>query len=471
MKIIYESLKTMVFMLSSVMVLLVSGCGGRQADPIEFKSKVIEGIQNGISSDMPLEIIDVEITPDESKSTKTKRFGNFVAVAIATENLYERVPPGTDLKKLMPGYLTEDEINNAKSNFAARLEGIRNSANDLPKKSAQYFAVMDRINAARLLLANIRGFEPYSFATIGVVKGEEITVNGTITAILSNAKEWAPVEIEIIAMKLNGIELTERKLFVESKRKESELIIEKSGANWVEKSNAIAMRKKIVSDTEKAVDDALAALRELSDKAPEAEIAKETEKVELKNDPIGSIVLVDLPTIVKLPKTQSQWYDESGISALIRTNANVARQQLLQARSAEPENPKHHYWSALAFYEMGGGIKNYYTYSDARKSMLKAVQLEPNYKNDKRVTETPCVICKWGKFGACKIANCDNGKIKGQTVTCPVCNNTIRKKECKACDGTGKMQQICFSCDGTGKTKCAECNGTGKFFWKALELQ
>jgi DnaJ-class molecular chaperone with C-terminal Zn finger domain len=491
----------MFFMFSSIMLLLAAGCGKKDADSgdakSEFKFKVIEAIQNRISQDIPLQIDDVTIVKDESKTTDSNIFGNFTAAAITTENLYEQVQPGTDLKRLAPDYLSDDELSAVKSSLDKKLQEIRNSANSLPKTSAQYAAIMEKNNAGHMLLTSIRNFESYSFATLGVAQGVEISVAGTIGAVLSDAKKWEPDEIEISGMELYDMELSERSLFVASKMEESVLIIGKNGTSMAG-NKEIARRKEVVDaaikavgEAEKAVADALAKLGE--PEKPEERTAGAKGSPAHGNGPseVVSPTVVDSLTdpshghdetritedgmiIINVnppnpPNTLNKWYTESEISALIRTNANAAVLMLSQVRKSEPNKAKHHYWSALAYYKMGGGITHNAFYNDARNLMVKAVELNPKYKNDPIVKETPCAACKGIIFETCKKSSCYGGKVQKTCITC----NQYRPKDrwkCPDCRGTRKIPVDCPECKGTGKIKieCAPCNSTGKFFGHSL---
>jgi DnaJ-class molecular chaperone with C-terminal Zn finger domain len=466
MKAIRESFKTMFFMFPSAMLLLTAGCAKKEAGggdiKDDFKSRTIQEVQYGIPQGLPFEVRDIEFMRDASKTTKKKIFGSFAAVAVATESLYERVPQ-SELKKFGIDYFADNGAGNVKSTLATRLDDIDNSASRLSKSNAQYVAATNKINAARLLLDSAKKFEPYLFATIEVAKDAEISIAGTVGAVLSGAKEWAPVEIKITGMKLDGMELTGRNFFSESKKNDSEIIIEKRGTNVAAK-NEIARRKKLVADAKQALDDASEILRNF--KEPEADAAS-AEKDAAQGD---GLIASGSQAAVESFDTPSNWYDESGISELIRTNAAAARQQLLMARKFEPENPKHHYWSALAYYEMGEGSAYGANHANARNAMTKAVELEPKYKDDLKVKDTACPACDGGKFDACKKSGCKDGRV---VRTCDDCNGRGKKgkEDCKRCKGAKKISEKCPACDGTGKirTTCVRCNNTGKFFWQALE--
>ena len=264
MKAIRKSFKTMFFAFSSVMISLVGGCGIKQADPVEFKSEVIKEVQGRISRDMPLVINGIEITRDVSKSTKGHLFGNFAAVAIASESLYGLVP-ATDLRAFGINYITDSEIKSVTSTLTDKLAEIGNSVNGLPETSAHYDGATNKIIEARLLLENVRKLELLTFVTLGVAKGAELSVRGTVGAILTDAKKWAPDKIEITGIESSGMVLTGRNLFVESQKMNSDLLIVKGETNMAA-ANEITRHLKIFADAqnavveaEKAVGDALAA--------------------------------------------------------------------------------------------------------------------------------------------------------------------------------------------------------------------
>ena len=647
MKTICTSSKTIFSIFSSVMIFLFAGCGEEQAASSDLKDEMIEEIQNKIPKGIPFSIEKGTIKRDTEKTTPKSRFGDFEAVAIATENLYELVP-SADLKQHMPGYLTVVDINNVKSTLMTELEDICNSTNDLSKTSSQYVAVIDKINVARSLLDNIKEPDPYSFATIGISKNTKICVRGTITSILSDSNKWETAEIEIIDaeiidVEIKGTKLYGRRLFTESKTNELELIIGKSKTDGII-NEEIKKHSKIVSDAQKAVVDAekavAYAIKEVQDRisreipleikefnftqdesksnkshifgnftvfaivtedmhervpetdlralginyVTENEIKNETanltaELVEIKNstkklpeiseyyvaatgginaasllldnirefglfsftkicvvkdekisvEGTVSVTLSDAKecvsaeikingiesngmgltgrelfakskmnnseliiessetemtvkdemakynhmvihakkTIGEVKKLVDEaliiCYDESVIEELIHTNFSEALKRLNKAQTAEPKNPKHNFWKGIAYYHDGKD-------PNAREFIKRAVDTRPEYRDDQRIVDAKCRKCEGKNHIKCTSPHCEKGKYTKQTINCSVCNNTARKKDCENCGETGKVQQDCSACKGVGSFPCKDCKSTGKFFYQALKL-
>jgi Archaea-specific RecJ-like exonuclease, contains DnaJ-type Zn finger domain len=480
MKTIRESLKIVLSMCSSVMVLFVAGCGDKPVEPVGSVSldrEMIERIQTRIPDVIPFEIKEGTIRRDSSKSDNKFIFGNFEAVAIATEDLYELVPQGTDLKEFGINYATDGEINDLKTKLETKLEKIRNSGNEFSKTNEQYVAATNKFHSH---LDNIEKLKPYSFATNGVAKDKKISVKGTVYVVLSDEKKWEDYKIEITETDLSK---PGRKLFKLKNKNESELIIEKSGTNWVIKGNVLANRKKTVDDAEKAVEEAVEEAEQTAAEALEAEnfenggataLSVEPEAEPNPEDETGGGGLTLGTEPLKMP---TQWYDESKINEIIRENSKEAMRILRRARDNEPKNSKHHYWSAFAYYEEGKLYKQESWYGLARNSMGIAVKFNPEYLHDQKVMETECTKCKGIKFETCPKSDCTKGKLKPKK--CNDCNEGKPRgskksgEKCKKCDGNGNMVQYCKDCGGTGEIEktCQACNSTGKFFWQALELQ
>ena len=487
MKVICESLKTMFFIFSSVIILIVTGCG-KNVGSDEFNNEVIKEIQGKIPPGIPFTIKTVGFNWGESKSKDKIISGSFTAVATASTDLYELVPPGTDLTELMRGYITDDEINVVKSNLTAKLASIHNSTNDLLKTNGQYVEVTNKINYAQSLIDKNEKLECFSFATNGIEAGVKIQVTGTISATNSatklNAKKWVPAEIEITNTTLTG-----RNLFVESNKRDSELIIKKSGTKGpIDKE--IEKRKKIVSnaknavaDAEKAVDDALEALRKSEEEKAEiaaeaAEEAKQAEEIitltennDEDDTPENDTGEKNFPTIVypqeTLPTTLNPWYVESGMSDLIRTNATEALTKL-DTIFKYNKNHVYEFCKALALCEKGNSD------SLARSLMASAINKYPKYKDNESVYKAPCASCagKGNKLDVCSGVGCNNGKIQRDCEDCKK-NKSSNWSKCKTCNGTKKIQPDCPICNGKGgkEIRCQDCGGSGKFFGKALGLK
>ena len=465
MKAIREYLKTMFFMFFSVMILFVSGCGKKQADSVDFLSRVIDEIQREIPAGMSVKIEKVGFDWGESKQTDKVIYGSFTAVAIASEKMYERVPPN-DLKLLGFDFITDDELGHLKSALAAKLDEINDSAMSLPQTSEQFIAVTNKINYARSLLDNFAKLRSYSYAKFGVEKGEEISVTGTINAIKLGAREWVPVEVVITGMELNGAELNGRRLFGESMKRDSVLIIEKNGTN-AEVITIVAERQKTVEEVEEAVKEAEEAIKEAEavEDALDAEIAKMVEILEREYKANKITMPSEVKKAAYKSNTLNLWYDESEIGELIQTNVNIARHKLFTALNNDSANAIHHYWIALLHYKTGvDSAYGYYDQNEARKEMNKAVELEPRYKDDPKIKETPCVECKGSGFVKCKTVDYVN--------TCPTCKDTSSKRYgCKTCGGKGTVPKHCSECGGKGTKECTKCDGTGKFFYEILGLK
>ena len=461
MKAIRESFKTVFFAFSSVVILLVGGCGKKQADPVKFKSEVIKEVQGWIPPDMPLVITGVEITRDDSKSTMSHIFGNFTAAVIATEDLYERVPP-TALRLFGIDYITDNEINNETSTLKSKLWEIRNSANALPKTNAQYVAVAEKIIEAQSLLDDVRRFELYSFIRKEVEKDAEITVKGTVRAILSGEKEWVPAEIEITGMKLTGTEMAGRYLFSESRKMDSDLIIGES-ETIVMVQDEFAKYKKMVAAAEKAVDDAGKAVAESLNE----EIVKKADGDAKEDEVIGIHMELlntkDFSSIITLIENGGTYdarkhlnrikdihgndpgfikcmevlnaKDFGGVITLIENGDTYdARQHLNRIKSRYENEPEFircmkllddkeasdNLDKASELFKKALEAHLSGSYSIARDKMKDAILLHPEYKINPRVVDTKCNVCQGNKYNACA-SRCDNGKSMNQFRICPSC--------------------------------------------------